>query len=88
MGTCSRPGRSAAAQSAAACRPAWVEWIVACARDERGQDLIEYALLTAAVGVAGIATWPFIATSIGTAYRALDTNTQGLWEPPPPGGGP
>jgi Flp pilus assembly pilin Flp len=88
MGTCWRPGRSPAALPAAAPRSTWVRWIVDCARDERGQDLIEYALLTAAVGVAGIATWPFIAASIGTAYRALDTNTQGLWEPPPPGGAP
>lgn len=88
MGTCSRPRRSAAAFPAAARRSLWVGWVLACARDERGQDLIEYALLTAAVGVAGIATWPFIAASIGTAYRALDTNTQGLWDPPPPGGGP
>lgn len=88
MGTCSRHGRSGAAVCAAARQSTWLGWMVACARDERGQDLIEYALLTAAVGVAGIATWPFIAASIGTAYRALDTNTQGLWEPPPPGGGP
>ena len=55
------------------------------ARDDRGQDLLEYALLTAAIGVAGAATWPIIETSIGTAYRALDANTQNLWEPPPPG---
>ena len=61
---------------------------VALLRDEGGQDLIEYALLTAAVGVAGIATWPTIATSIGTAYRALNLNTQALWAPPSPGGGP
>lgn len=88
MGSCSRLWRRSAVQSAATRRSAWASMIVACARDERGQDLIEYALLTAAVGVAGIATWPFIATSIGTAYRALDTNTQGLWQPPPPGGGP
>jgi Flp pilus assembly pilin Flp len=57
------------------------------ARDDRGQDLIEYALLTAAIGVAGAATWPLIEQSIGRAYRALDTNTQNLWEPPPPSGG-
>lgn len=56
--------------------------------DDAGQDLIEYALLTAAFGVATIATWPLVATAIGTAYRALDTNTQGLWEPPAPGGAP
>ncbi len=87
MAACSRSGRPPAVSDRAARHAPWLRWIVTCARDERGQDLIEYALLTAAVGVAGIATWPFIATSIGTAYRTLDTNTQGLWEPPPPGGG-
>lgn len=56
-------------------------------KDDRGQDLIEYALLTAAIGLAGAATWPIIVNTIGTTYRALDTNTQGLWEPPPPSGG-
>lgn len=61
---------------------------VALLRDECGQDLIEYALLTAAVGVAGIATWPTIAESIGRTYRALNQNTQALWAPPSPGGGP
>jgi len=66
---------------------AW-EMVRLLARDERGQDLIEYALLSAAIGVAGAATWPLIEQSIGTAYRALDSNTQNLWEPPPPGGGP
>lgn len=62
--------------------------IVALLRDERGQDLIEYALLTAAIGVAGIAAWPTIAASIGSTYRALNLNTQALWAPPSPGGGP
>lgn len=56
--------------------------------DERGEDLVEYALLTAAVGLAGAATWPLIASSVASAYQALDSNTQDLWEPPPPGGGP
>jgi len=56
-------------------------------RDERGQDLIEYALLTAAVGVASAATWPVIADAIGSAYTSLESNTRDLWEPPPPGGG-
>lgn len=55
--------------------------------DDSGQDLVEYALLTAAIGVVSAATWPIIATSIGTAYSSLDMNTQDLWEPPPPGGG-
>jgi Flp pilus assembly pilin Flp len=57
-------------------------------RDERGQDLIEYALLTAGVAIVAAASWPIIADTIGTTYTALDTRTQGLWDPPPPGGGP
>jgi Flp pilus assembly pilin Flp len=54
--------------------------------DEQGQDLIEYALLAAGLGFAGIAAWPAIQTAIGAAYQALDTNSQNLWEPLPPGG--
>ncbi len=65
----------------------WRRALLAFWLDERGQDLIEYALLTASVGLAGAATWPVIEEAIRTAYRALDTNTQNLWEPPPPSGG-
>lgn len=56
-------------------------------RDERGHDLVEYALLSAGIGLAGIATWPLLAVEIGTRYEILDTNTQGLWEVPDPGAG-
>ena len=55
--------------------------------DDRGQDIIEYVLLTAAVGVVSMATWPVIEVAIRNSYQALDTNTQNLWEPPAPGGG-
>jgi Flp pilus assembly pilin Flp len=56
-------------------------------RDECGQDLIEYVLLTATIGLSAIATWPLIATAIGVSYQQLDSNTQNLWVPPDPGGG-
>ena len=56
-------------------------------RDDRGQDIIEYVLLTAALGVSSIAVWPLIAASIGQSYQQLDTNTQDLWVPPNPAGG-
>ncbi len=56
-------------------------------RDEHGQDLIEYALLTAGIGLAGIAVWPAITTAIGVAYQNFDTQTQDLWEVPNPGEG-
>jgi Flp pilus assembly pilin Flp len=56
-------------------------------RDESGQDGIEYALLTAGIGIAGIALWPVIEIQIRDAYRNLDTGTQNLWIPPDPAGG-
>ena len=54
-------------------------------RDDDGQDVIEYALLTAAIGLAGVATWPLIEVAIGAAYQRLDQQTQDLWEVPDPG---
>jgi Flp pilus assembly pilin Flp len=54
---------------------------------DRGQDLIEYALLTAAIGIAGILTWPLITDAIGVAYSVLDMQTQDIWEVPDPGAG-
>lgn len=57
-------------------------------REDCGQDLVEYALLTAGLGLVSSATWPAIADTIGSVYQALDQNTQGLWVPPDPGGGP
>jgi Flp pilus assembly pilin Flp len=53
---------------------------------EDGQDIIEYALLTAGIGLAGVAVWPAITTAIGAAYGAFDTNTQSIWESPNPQG--
>ena len=53
-------------------------------RDEGAQDIVEYALLTAVIGLAGAATWPLIVDALGTGYQRSDASTQGLWEPPPP----
>jgi Flp pilus assembly pilin Flp len=44
-------------------------------RDERGQDLVEYALLVAAVGLALIATVNNLSTAIVSLYSSI---TQGL----------
>jgi Flp pilus assembly pilin Flp len=54
--------------------------------DEAGQDTIEYALLSAAIGVIGVATWPAIAAAVGNVYQILDGDTQDLWEMPNPAG--
>ena len=55
--------------------------------DESGQDLIEYALLTAGIGIAGIAFWPAFETTIRLSYENLDRDAQNLWIPPDPAGG-
>jgi Flp pilus assembly pilin Flp len=52
--------------------------------DDRGQDLVEYALLTGAIGLGAASTWPLITDAIGTAYQGVDAATQGLWEVPDP----
>jgi len=44
-------------------------------RDEEGQDLVEYALIVAAVGLALIATVNQLSTAIVSLYSSI---TQGL----------
>ena len=55
--------------------------------DDSGQDILEYALLSAAIGLAGILAWQAVTGGIGTAYGGWDTGTQNLWEPDDPVGG-
>ena len=57
-------------------------------QEEEAQDLIEYALLSAFVGVVGILVWANISTKIGLGYQAWDTNVQAISGcTPDPGGG-
>lgn len=42
-------------------------------REEEGQDLIEYVLLAAGIGVALIPTIPTLATALQTRYGAVTT---------------
>ena len=55
---------------------------ISLARDESGQDLIEYALLSGAIGIVGVAAWNAVGGGIGTAYTGWDTGVQNVWEPP------
>jgi Flp pilus assembly pilin Flp len=56
--------------------------------DEDGQDLVEYALLGALIGIAAILTWQQLATTVGVVYGAADSAQQGLSAcTPDPGGG-
>ena len=57
-------------------------------REETGQDIVEYALLGALIGIAAILTWQQIATSVGVVYGEADVAQQSLSAcTPDPGGG-
>jgi Flp pilus assembly pilin Flp len=53
-------------------------------RDAAGQDLVEYALLAALVGVTAAASAPALRTVLSGAYSAWVDSTQDLWVMPPP----
>jgi Flp pilus assembly pilin Flp len=56
---------------------------------ESGQDLVEYGLLAAFIGVAGYTILLALGVDIFNTYQAwLDpgTGTPSLWESPPPSG--
>ena len=42
--------------------------------DESGQDLIEYALVAALVGLGAVASMKTLATNIGTAFTGIGTS--------------
>ena len=51
-----------------------------------GQDVIEYALLSAFIGLAGLGAVGLILQAFQTGYLSWDSTTQGLWVPPDPAG--
>ena len=55
-------------------------------RDDRGQDVVEYTLLTAFFGLAAMAAWTGIRDAVAANYSGATTGVQGLWTPPPPSG--
>jgi pilus assembly protein Flp/PilA len=42
-------------------------------QDERGQDLIEYALVVSLIALAATVSMKAVATAIGTAFTAIST---------------
>jgi Flp pilus assembly pilin Flp len=60
--------------------------MVAFVRDDSGQDIIEYGLLAAFIGIVCIAVWASIEGHLRDAYLGYDSDIQGLWQPPNPGG--
>ena len=53
-------------------------------RDESGQDLVEYALLTVVVGLAGAVAAPQIGQAIAFVYDSWVGETNNLWVTPDP----
>lgn len=51
--------------------------------DNSGQDLIEYALLTAFFGLAAMAALT-ITGGLGASYSTMTSNTNDLWVTPDP----
>ena len=54
-------------------------------RDTRGQDLIEYALLTTFIGFAGLWVVDVILSAIGVTYTSQETAIDSVWIPNAPG---
>ena len=52
--------------------------------DDAGQDLVEYALLSGIIGVAGVLMFPVIASGMRDAYDSWQSGVQAAWEPPCP----
>ncbi len=44
--------------------------------DESGQDIVEYALLGALIGVASILIWQALVVTVGNVYGAADAGVQ------------
>ena len=54
--------------------------------DDSGQDLVEYALLTVVVGIAGAVAAPYVSNAIDYVYGTWVTETNDLWVSPDPAG--
>jgi Flp pilus assembly pilin Flp len=55
--------------------------------DDRGQDLVEYALLVSIIGIAGVLVFPEIEEAIGAAFDTWTGGAYDDWCPDDPGGG-
>ena len=51
--------------------------------EEDGADLVEYALLTMAIGLGTAAAFAGWSAAIKGTYSSWNTNTNNLWDPEP-----
>jgi Flp pilus assembly pilin Flp len=54
-------------------------------RDETGQDLVEYGLLAAIIGIAGVLLFPSIQTAMGVGFQQWGNEVYDLAAPNDPG---
>jgi len=54
--------------------------------EDSGQDLVEYALLTAVVGLAGAVAAPYVSNAVAFVYGEWVDDNNNLWESPDPAG--
>ena len=52
--------------------------------DEEGNDLVEYALLSAIVALGSFVAVNAIGVAINVAYTSWDAATQAIWQPQSP----
>ncbi len=58
--------------------------LVRLGTDDDGQDLIEYALLTGAIGLCAVAAFGLFGGAISATYQSWTGSANSLWQPPPP----
>ena len=52
--------------------------------EEDAQDLMEYALLGAFIGLVGVLAWQGVVTQVAARYTEYNANVPLYWEPPDP----
>lgn len=52
--------------------------------DDDAQDLVEYAYLTAFIGLAGLVVWQNIVTLMGDHYTNANVAVENIWASPDP----
>ena len=61
-----------------------VTLITAFVRDERGDDLVEYALLAGLIGLVGVLAFNTVSGKMSNAYTGWNANAQSQWVPDAP----
>jgi len=61
-------------------------WLRTFAQETRAQDLVEYALLTAVIGLVGLAVLNGVSAMVNTYYGQSTSSVNGLWQSPDPSG--